>query len=246
MARKKPAGAARAANASSAASTRESLDESMENIRSAMRNNMRGALKDNVKDNVKDAVKDTAKDSTKDTGRDSVRDRAQARPREKKQGADAANTNDTIGYDTLAGQTMELWREQLSAFLGSPQSMRDFASMMAPAATFFTQGVDLWLMMMERAGAAANQNRFVGQHGAEKSWGTRSRPNGGGTNGASPASAVSGAGTYAVAQLAARLADLEKRFAEYEGTGPAAAPVAARRAKKTKGGSGSGKRAAED
>ena len=155
---------------------------------------------------------------------------------------DSKNRGDTFGYDSLARQTLDLWRDQLAHFLNNPDALKDMNKVMEPAAKMmssqmspqitqmftplFSGGMDLWLMMLEQLGKAANMNTKGAFHkDADKSDEQKTASNGkteqtrygqGGTeNRSAAASALSGAGAYAVAQLAGRLADLEKRFDEF-------------------------------
>lgn len=150
-----------------------------------------------------------------------------------------------FGYDSLAKQTLELWREQLAHFLNNPDAMKEVskqadsaASLLSPQiaqmfSPLFSGGMDLWLMMLEQLGKAANMNVPTGNTGAGSAGGndtfkTKTPFQSGAANRPSAASALSGASTYAVAQLASRIADLEKRFAEFENAGksPAKKPAA--------------------
>ncbi len=140
---------------------------------------------------------------------------------------------DRFGYDSLARQTLDLWREQLSHFLNNPDSLKDMNKVMEPAAKMmhpqisqmftplFSNGMDLWLMMLEQLGKAANMNiKGAGDKPDEQKTASYGKTDQRRTENRSTASsALSGASTYAVAQLASRLADLEKRFAEFEGAG---------------------------
>ncbi len=158
---------------------------------------------------------------------------------------------DAFGYDSLARQTLDLWREQLSHFLNNPDAMKDMSKVMEPAAKLmspqisqmftplFSGGMDIWLMMLEQLGKAANMNtKGASDRQDEKktasTTGTSFSPSfgqGRTENRSAAASALSGASAYAVAQLASRLADLEKRFTEFEGAGKPAAKKSARKKK---------------
>jgi hypothetical protein len=115
---------------------------------------------------------------------------------------------DAQSYDQLAQQTLDLWREQLAHFLNNPEAMHEFNKIVEPASQLLTQGLDIWLAMAEQFGKTAQQTNAKGtdEPATERN----------DTDRASPAAALSGAGTYAVAELTRRLADLEKRFSEYE------------------------------
>ncbi|MDX1921690.1 MAG: hypothetical protein SFW65_00985 [Alphaproteobacteria bacterium] len=147
-----------------------------------------------------------------------------------------------FSYDSLAMQTLDLWREQLAHFLNNPDTMKDAKKGVEPTASLlspqisqmfsplFSGGMDLWLMMLEQLGKAANMNSPIGNTGAGSAGGNdQSKTRTAQTiqsgaayrseNRSAAASALSGASTYAVAQLASRIADLEKRFAEFESDG---------------------------
>jgi hypothetical protein len=155
--------------------------------------------------------------------------------------------SDKFGYDNLARQTLDLWREQLAHFLNNPDAMKDMNKVMEPAAKFmspqisqiftplFSNGMDLWLMMLEQLGKAANMNtRGAGDKpDDQKTANSTKADQGRAENRSSAASALSGASAYAVAQLASRLADLEKRFTEFEGTGSRVAKKPAAKKKTT-------------
>lgn len=150
-------------------------------------------------------------------------------------------SSSAFGYDSLAKQTLDLWREQLAHFLNNPDAMKDAskqtdsaASLLSPQISqmfspLFSGGMDLWLMMLEQLGKAANMNTptsntgagstGTGSAGGNDTFKTKTAYQGGAANRSSAASALSGASTYAVAQLASRIADLEKRFAEFESAG---------------------------
>lgn len=157
-------------------------------------------------------------------------------------------TGGAFGYDSLAKQTLDLWRDQLAHFLNNPDAMKDASKQTDAAATLlspqisqmfsplFSGGMDLWLMMLEQLGKAANMNTPT--HGGTpsndqfktKTTQPKEAYQGGATNRSAAASALSGASTYAVAQLASRIADLEKRFAEFESAGkPSAKKPAAKK-----------------
>ena len=156
-----------------------------------------------------------------------------------------AKSSSAFGYEKLATQTLDLWREQLSHFLNNPDAMKDLdktsphlTQMFAPlfSNNFLSNGMDLWLMMLEQLGKAANMNVKTGTSGYDEENSKKSQDRNASTahqpeNRSSAASALSGASTYAVAQLASRIADLEKRFAELEASGR---PVAKRAKAKKK------------
>ena len=174
---------------------------------------------------------------------------------ENEKSQDSKRSSD-FGYDSLAKQTLDLWREQLSHFLNNPDAMKDINKVMEPAAKMmppqlsgqisqmftplFSGGMDIWLMMLEQLGKAANMNtkgatettheqKTAYQKDAGQSTASQSRTE----NRSSAASALSGASAYAVAQLASRLADLEKRFAEFEAAGKPVAKKPSRKKKTT-------------
>lgn len=165
---------------------------------------------------------------------------------ENEKSQDSKRSSD-FGYDSLARQTLDLWREQLSHFLNNPDAMGDINKVMEPAAKMmspqisqmftplFSGGMDIWLMMLEQLGKAANMNtKGATETSHEQKTGTQGTASQSRTQDrATTASALSGASAYAVAQLASRLADLEKRFAEFEGAGKPVAKKPARKKKTT-------------
>lgn len=161
-------------------------------------------------------------------------------------------TGGAFGYDSLAKQTLDLWRDQLAHFLNNPDAMKDASKQTDAAATLlspqisqmfsplFSGGMDLWLMMLEQLGKAANMNTPTSSTGAGSAGGndtfkTKTPFQSGAPNRSAAASALSGASTYAVAQLASRIADLEKRFAEFESAGKSSAKKPAAKKKTAAG-----------
>ncbi len=154
---------------------------------------------------------------------------------------------DRFGYDSLARQTLDLWREQLAHFLNNPEAMKDMSKGMDPAvgllspnmaslftplfsgglSPLFSGGMDLWLMMLEQLGKTTGMNARSGtgkqneqKTESQKEWSQNKESGQSRTEDRSAAaSALSGASSYAVAQLASRVADLERRFAEFERVG---------------------------
>lgn len=164
--------------------------------------------------------------------------------------SEGSKRSSDFGYDSLARQTLDLWREQLSHFLNNPDAMSDINKVMEPAAKMmppqlsgqisqmftplFSGGMDIWLMMLEQLGKAANMNtkgatETTHEQKTAQSTSNQSRTENRSQDRATTASALSGASAYALAGLASRLADLEKRFAEFEGTGGAATKKPARK-----------------
>lgn len=137
-------------------------------------------------------------------------------------GASASTPNaGAQSAEAMSVRAMEMWREQMSAMLSGPQAFQGMGKAFEPFTQLFTQGANLWLMMMEQTGRMADgfggfgtgngaqenayQNTQQGQSRAGRATGDVA-------HGSPAASALSGASTYAVAQLAARVADLEKRL----------------------------------
>jgi hypothetical protein len=137
------------------------------------------------------------------------------------------------GYGSMVQRTADLWREQLGSLMNAPAGSQDLSKLMEPAHQFFTQGVDFWLVLLNEFGKNAGTNPFSAaarfqdmHHGREKSSGNT------GTNRAAAAAGGDRAGAGAVAELAARLGDIERRLAALEAGGRAVARPRARAKKK--------------
>lgn len=136
---------------------------------------------------------------------------AESRTKQRTQGEEQTSPR-VNPYEQMSARAMDAWREQLTAMLSSPKAWQDMGKTLEPLSQLFTQGMDLWLMMFEQTSRMAGAGGFAGTHGQTSRDQKSDAAPKSSAAGASPASALSGASAYAVAQLAARVADLEKRL----------------------------------
>lgn len=143
-------------------------------------------------------------------------------------------------YSQMAQRSLDLWREQLNAIGRSPAAMQEMSKMMQPVFSLFTQGMDMWLMMTDpfsRAGASpfggasgsydtqaspqtAPKKTASGKAPAGKKRGTAAKkPT---PAAAAPAAFDPLAGASAMAELARRVAAMERQQAGSKSVAPSA------------------------
>jgi hypothetical protein len=146
----------------------------------------------------------------------------------------------------MAQRTLGLWREQLSAVSRSPAAMQQMGKMMQPVFSLFTQGMDMWLMMADpfNQGAAAYTGSQAASNDAQKkqtassakapaqnaapSMGKKRSKTAKSTQRTAPVAAVDVPGASAMAELARRIASMERQRASSPSANPrAAAPKTA-------------------
>jgi hypothetical protein len=153
---------------------------------------------------VRQSARDLQKDGQKDG--QSKRQANENRSENRKE----KNSPRSSGYDDLVQRTAELWREQLGGMVGNQAAMQDMSRVMEPVSQLFTQGMDMWFSMFDQFGKTPSFSAFGGFNEP------KSRARNAAADGAKAASALSGAGSFAMGQLAARLGHIERRLAAIE------------------------------
>ena len=153
-------------------------------------------------------------------------------------------SNDAINSDlkALANEALDLWQEHLAAYSNDPKAKQELMRLMAPAQQLFAE----WAVLMQQ-----NLHGDFGKHAKTgHAGGAAAGAYGGGGNDtaqfhktrAATSGTASDGGSVAMAQLAQhaeklekRVADLEKRLAEYDtGSGGAAGSAASPRKPRSK------------
>jgi len=127
-------------------------------------------------------------------------------------------------YEQMAQRTLGLWREQLATVSRSPVAMHEMGKMMSPVFSMFTQGMDMWLMMADpfSKGASAFTSGFAVPNDVQKSQtsSTKTAAKKSGKGRAKPAAEQPApitspvvAGASAMAELARRIANMERQRA---------------------------------
>ncbi len=137
---------------------------------------------------------------------------------------EAASTQ-TSAYGDLAGRTLDMWREQMMALAESPRAVQELSKTMQPLIGIFTQALDMWLMMAEKAGAGIQANAWTDHFTGSNNSGSHAKPatakgsKKSAKTAAKPAAAapLHGNRNATVAELAKRVAGLKQRS-----TGPVA------------------------
>ncbi|MBI3420145.1 MAG: hypothetical protein HY053_08440 [Proteobacteria bacterium] len=116
-------------------------------------------------------------------------------------------------YEQLARRSLDLWREQLTALSRSPAAMQEMNRNMQPVFSFFTQGMDMWLMMADPWSQAASATNAAARNDKNQTTQSKTSKRGQRSRGAHPIAPPAFAGDPAMAELARRVANMERERA---------------------------------